>query len=259
MTPKKRWISTVFLLGAVLFLSGCMRLSTGFPPGPRYEAYQPIGDQEAHQFIFQALEEATAEFGAPVISVNQVFLRRSLKTTAARSYPLRENFTETSCVDETNGVFAIYMGFSPDQSQFYGVLGHECAHLINAHVTDWYIEGVATVFSEQVCSKLGKDWGKWKRHFMRSRKDPYALSYRMMLELQEAFPVEYPTMIQFIVPRVGIPDWFRIDIDAWIDSLPEAQRASAMEIIYPYVKPLLKHTGVQYDFTAPSLGMDRFD
>ncbi|MBT8046440.1 MAG: hypothetical protein KJN67_04670, partial [Pontiella sp.] len=62
-----------------------MRLPDSKPPGPWYEAYQPIDDEASREFVFLALERAVAEFGEPVIAVNTIMLRRSRKTAEARS------------------------------------------------------------------------------------------------------------------------------------------------------------------------------
>ncbi|MBT8043128.1 MAG: hypothetical protein KJN98_08150 [Pontiella sp.] len=229
-----------------------MRLPDSKPPGPWYEAYQPIDDEASREFVFLALERAVAEFGEPVIAVNTIMLRRSRKTAEARSYRIGEDFSLTECVDVSNGVYVIYIGVDPDHKNYYALLGHECAHLLNPRITDWYMEGLATVFSEQVCQTLGKEWGDWKQRFERSRREPYALSYRMMLALQQAFPDEYPLLVGCAVPNGHGPKWLRIDIDAWLVNLPKERRAEALAIIEPHVSGLSRQTSKQYGFTAPA-------
>jgi hypothetical protein len=223
----------------------------GKPPGPWYEAYEPITDPEAETFLFQALEAAKLQFGEPVVPVNKVILRRSRKTEAARKYRIGENFSMTRCIDATNGIFVVYIGVDQDHENYYPLLGHECAHLINARITDWYMEGMATVFSEQICATTGKKWGNWKRHFMRSRKDAYGLSYRMMLDLYETVPEHYNAMIQYAVPNVANPEWLHIDIDAWLATLPPSQRDEALECIEPHIKILSRNINEQYGFNVP--------
>jgi hypothetical protein len=100
---------------------------------------------------------------------------------------------------------------------------------------------------------MGKDWGDWRRYFMESRRDPYALSYRMMFELRDAFPFHYPQLIHCTAPNVnGTTRWQRIDIDKWIGSLPDDRHGEALNIIEPYIDVLSKHTGKLYDFAVPS-------
>lgn len=226
-------------------------MTDGKPPGPWHEAYEPIDDVESQIFIKFALEEATKQFGAPAIPVNSVILRRSRKLPEARGYRIAEDFSLTECVDTTNGVFAIYLAVDPGHPNYYPLLGHECAHLVEPRVLDWYMEGLATCFSEQICEDAEHSWGDWERHFNRSRRDPYALSYRMMRELQECFPEHYPSIIRFTAENGHGPEKLRIDIDAWIQSLPADRRAEALEIIRPHVKVLKRRTSSHYYFTVP--------
>ena len=232
-------------------LTGCMSLSSNTPPGAWHDAYQPIIDPASLSFVSNGLAQASAEFGEPAIPVKQVLLRRSRKTEAARRYRIAEDFSLTQCVDSTNGIFVIYIGVDSDHRNYYALLGHECAHLINPNITDWYMEGIATVFSEEFCESMNVEWGDWRRHFMRSRRDSYALSYRMMLELKESFPAEYSSLVLYPVSNGKGGEWLRIDIDAWLASLPEDRRPEALDIIEPYVSVLRKKTNKQYSFEIP--------
>lgn len=241
-------------LGFILLLmasSGCLRIVEKKPPGPWHEAYQPIDDPESHAFVAAGLELAISQFGPPVVPVNQILLRRSTKAESALRYNIAEDFSRTVCVDKTNGVFVIYMGGDPGTRNYYAVLGHECAHLINPRIKDWYMEGVATVFSQQICEVTGKEWGDWERHYTRSRFEPYALSYRMMLELSETFPEEYPDLIRFTAETEKHPGWYHIDIDGWLGRLGDAEYQIALDIIDPYVNRLRKQVSSEYEFTVP--------
>jgi hypothetical protein len=243
----------LLLLFLSLGVSGCIRLSNGRPPGPWHESYQPIEDPDTDDFLFQVLDLARAEFGEPVIPIKTILLRRSRKTQEARRYRIGEDFSLTECVDPANGLFVVYIGVDPGHSNYHALLAHECVHLLNPQVTDWYMEGIATVFSEQACSATGQAWGDWKHHFMKSQRDPYALSYRMMVELCDAFPDHYPSLVHCIAPNgSGSAQWLRIDIDQWIAALPDERHEEALNIIGPYVDGLRRHTGKLYDFTVPS-------
>ncbi len=245
----------VFVSGFLLLtlcLSGCMTMSSGRPPGAWHDAYQPITDDASTAFVEQGLERAVEEFGQPLIPVNQVLLRRSQKTEEARRYRLAENFSLTQCVDSTNGVFVIYIGVDQDHENYYALLGHECAHLINPKITDWYMEGMATAFSEEFCAEMNTPWGDWKEHFMRSRREPYALSYRMMNQMKDAFPKAYPNLIQYTLVNEENPDWRYIDIDAWLGSLAADQADEALDIIEPHVSVLRKKTSNHYEFAVPA-------
>jgi len=239
------------LLLLFLGLTGCLSISSNTPPGAYYDAYRPINDPESVSFVSNGLAQAVAEFGEPAIPVNKVLLRRSRKTREMARYRIPENFSLTQCVDPTNGVFVIYVEVDYDHINYFAYLGHECAHLINAKIADWYMEGIATVFSEEYCAKTGKKWGDWKRHFMRSRRLPYALSYRMMLELKAAFPEDYPRLIQHLAITEKAPEWRHLDIDAWMETLPESRQDEALDIIEPYAKSLKKSVSRHYDFAIP--------
>ena len=225
-------------------------MEPGKPPGPWYEAYEPIEDPATEAFLFQSLEKAIALFGEPVVPVNQVIFRRSRKVVSVQNYRIGEDFSMTECIDSTNGIFVIYLGVDPDHQNYYPLLGHECAHLINAKITDWYMEGIATVFSESICEQAGKPWGDWSRHFMHSRKDPYGLSYRMMRDLQSEFPERYRGMVQFVVGNGS--GWQHIAIDAWLDTLSLEEQARALGIIQPHVKVLRHRVSEQYGFAVPA-------
>jgi hypothetical protein len=251
---KAQCLVIVRILGLFLLLqpmAGCVRLSEGKPPGPWHEAYQPIEHPASESFVSNALHQAMAEFGDPVVPVKQVLLRRSRKVEAARRYRLGEDFSLTECADPTNGIFVIYLAVDPDHRNYFALLGHECAHLINPHLTDWYMEGIATDFSERICRQEQIPWGDWKRHFMRSRREPYALSYRMMQQLREAFPEEYPALVLHAESSVRGGPWLRINIDAWLEGLSEANRTMALEIISSHAEGLRRSVGSQYDFKVP--------
>ena len=242
------FVVNLVLLGAS---TGCLRLSDGTPPGPWHEAYQPINDPDSEAYIAQSLKRAMAEFGEPAVPVNKVLLRRSKKLPEAQRYRIGEDFSLTECVDSTNGVFVIYLAVDPGHRNYFPLLGHECAHLLNPYIFDWYMEGLATLFSEQMCEETEREWGNWKRHFMRTRREPYGLSYRMMRELQEEFPEAYPSIIRFTAENGSGADRRHIDIDAWLATLPPDHRAVALDIISTYVDVLRKKTSEQYYFRTP--------
>ena len=242
----------LFLLCLLPLLSGgCVRLIGSRPAGPWHESYKPIEDEDSEEFIIRALDEAVGMFGEPVVPVNKIILRRSRKSEAARFYSLAEDFSLTECIDEENGIFVIYIGVDPDHENYYALLGHECAHLLNPFITDWYMEGLATLFSEWVCEELEKDWGSWALRFERSQRDPYAVSYRMMQQLYDAFPDAYCRIPRFAVANGHASPWLQVDIDAWLGMLSATEQAAAREIIRPGVSVLRKHTNRQYGFAVP--------
>lgn len=242
----------VFVFISIVLLTGCMQMSGGKPDGPWHQAYRAIEDPESEVFLAEALGMAVAQYGEPVIPVSKVMLRRSRKTDEARRYRISEDFSLTECVDSTNGIFVIYLAVDPGHRNYFSLLGHECAHLLNPDIFDWYMEGFASVFSEQVCEKTGREWGDWKRHFEQTRREPYGLSYRMMLELQEAFPDEYPSIIRYTAENGGGKARLHLDIDAWLATLPPDRRRIAWDIVNGYADGLQRRTSAQYHFSPPS-------
>lgn len=224
----------------------------GMPDGPAYMAYEELNAPEAEAFFFQCLETLQEEYGPPEIPVNKVIFRRSKKTEEASRYRIAEDFSRTQCIDVTNGVFVVYIGADPKHRDFYPLLTHECGHFINAHIMDWYMEGFATLFSEEVCAKYGKEWGSWERHFNRSRKHPYARSYRMMRDLKAASPGAFPSLIRCVEPNAQNPEWLQIDVDAWLDKLDDDQYYEALDIIEPHLKLLKKYDQVYYTVKVPA-------
>ena len=246
-----RWKAVLLLF---LFLSaGCAGLNYR-SSRPCHEMYQPMQSPESMEFISAAFAEAEAQFGPPRIPLQQVLLRRSLRSAGLSGrYRLRENFSLTECADPAAGLFVIYLSERPDAPDYWALLAHECTHLLNPWITDWYMEGLATVFSEEFCQLAGRPWGHFLDHFLQSDKDPYALSYRMMKALKQSFPDEYPLLAQSVLPnRRGKGKWLRIDIDAWLARLPSERQGEALNIIKPYVRKLAKADRGLYDFTVPT-------
>ncbi|MDZ8119546.1 hypothetical protein [Pontiella agarivorans] len=246
-----RWFFAIAVWIAVL-ISGCSTMINGVPDGPIHAAYQPLGDPEAEAFFFQCLDSLEEQYGKPDIPVKDVIFRRSRKNETARRYRIAEDFSLTQCINPDNGEFVVYIGVDADGKNYYPLLTHECGHFINARIKDWYIEGFATVFSEEICTEFNKPWGDWGRHFNRSRKNPYARSYRMMRDLKAACPEAYPKIIRFTKINGQSSEWLCIDIDAWLETLSSVQYDAALEIIEPHLKVLRRHTASGYTIEIPS-------
>ncbi|MCF7848232.1 MAG: hypothetical protein K9M45_05220 [Kiritimatiellales bacterium] len=242
-------VPCLFLL--LCALPGCQTLINDKPPIPWHECYEPLDSPAAEAFVFQALEEAVPRFGKPAVPVGSLQLRRSRKTSNVRNYRLAENFTLTECVDSDKGEFVIYMAVEPGHESFYPLLGHECFHLLNPMIFDWYMEGAATVFSEEICRANGVSWATWEKRFRRDKhRKPYSASYWMMKELKEAVPSDYPRFLRFTVPAAE-EDRRQIDIDAWLNTLPASDRAQAVDVISRWMKILKRRASEDYNFTVP--------
>jgi len=243
-------VTCLFLL--LSMLSGCRSLIDAPPPFPWHECYEPLESLAAEKFVSQALEKAVSIYGEPVVSVQSVLLRHSSKTHKVRNYRLAVNFNLTECLDPEKGLFAIYLAAEPDSEDFYPILGHECFHLLNPYIFDWYMEGAATVFSEEFCRECGVSWAAWEKRFRREgKKKPYSASYWMMKELKQAVPGHYPQIIRYTATS-GKKDRLSIDIDAWLDTLSESERIRALNIISRWMKILKRRESKVYHFTVPA-------
>jgi len=114
------------------------------------------------------------------------------------------------------------------------------------------MEGAATVFSEEICNECGISWKAWEKRFQREKnKKPYSASYSMMKELKQAVPEHYPQFIRFTAPTAE-EDRLQIDIDAWLNTLPQADRTRAVGIISRWMKILKRRESKDYNFTVPA-------
>jgi len=247
--PKKRGLLKV-ALALLIILPACTQWEKGKPPGAWYKSYQPIQNPQADQFVKQALALTRTQFPPPIFPPQKIILRHSKKTAAAKNYRIAEHFSLTECIDITNGIFVIYIEVDPTHPSFYPLLGHECTHLINPKIFDWYMEGIATQFSEDLCKKEGKSWTEWAKRFNKTSTDPYALSYQMMHQIKQTVtPQNYATILQHRAPNHFNPNRERIDIIAWLKTLPPNKQKKVIAIIRRYQKQLLTHRSQQYDFT----------
>jgi hypothetical protein len=148
-------------------------------------------------------------------------------------------FNLCECIDRTRGAFALYIASKPGSDQFYLELAHETAHLLNADLFDWYVEGANNVFAERMAAKTGRSWEPWQKLFHRGRKkEPYALAYAMMKEVMTAAGAEgMKTLLSCAEPRTDGPHQ-RINISAWLATLPLQDAGRVDAAISRYAHPL---------------------
>ena len=154
----------------------------------------------------------------------RVFPGMILETPETKA--VRNNFQLCECIDEAGGKFVLYAEGEPGEDIFYLQMGHEVAHLLNPYLYDWYVEGLNTVFAEELARQAGYSFSPWGKRFHRNRtREPYAVSYYMMKEVQAAAGEDLRSILRHAVVsgrRQYGDERRRIDIDAWLATLPAA-------------------------------------
>jgi hypothetical protein len=252
----------VAISGAILGLGGLLSGGCSIEPVVYqgrlvYTQYEPLEDLEVDAFVLHAFAVAEEVYGPAVTPVNEVLLRRSRPLPAFRSVWCDRDFSETLLHDEKAGVYLIYMANEPRDKRFYPLLGHECFHLLNVHLRDWYVEGMATVFSEELCRALGIPWQERQviPKIAGGGNVPYRASYRMMRELRAVLShSDYVRLLSYAVASDAGEGLQRIDVDRWLATLSEADRDSARGIIATYSKVLRRTWSgrMDYRFAVPS-------
>jgi hypothetical protein len=223
---------SVLAVATALAVAGCRTTAPPPPPPatPWEDCYRPIHDAAADAFVQAALAEL-GRYGGPRIPVRRVELRLSRKTRAARRLRIAEGFTRTACVDPATGRFVIYLRVSPGDPEFYPLLGHECGHLLDARVRDWWMEGFCTLFSARLAEGAGRSWATWERRFRRRPDEPYAVAYRAAGDLEAAVPDAFAGLFRH-PPRPGPePGWFELPFAAWLETLGPQARVAAEAVL----------------------------
>lgn len=220
-------------------LLGCISISyQKVPDKPIWtDYYQLITDEKTHAFINKALDDAIYNYGEPLFEIKKINVYRSQKNKTYRHLLIQEDFSLTEVIDNNNGHIAIYIGVDPDHPDYYFLLGHEVFHILNPYVKDWYMEGLASVFSEQICL-INNYTINDKLDILGDKENPYRLSYLMMKELTSEMPKSCYNLLNFIEINSKKLIWRRLNINKWIDSLSVDEQEKALKIIQPYEKQL---------------------
>ncbi|MCM8531094.1 MAG: hypothetical protein NE330_08045 [Lentisphaeraceae bacterium] len=114
---------------------------------------------------------------------------------------------------EKRGVFVIYLKHEPDSDPFYCELAHEMFHLLNPKIYDWHMEGLASVFAENLLKKERKSWEHFKKVLSNTQK-AYGASYHFVKTLHQHSDTALKSMIMFTKPWRGPRE--KIDIKPWL-------------------------------------------
>ncbi len=212
------------------------------------------GDPKVCHFVTKGFFYATALYGNPTSSVNEV-------TVVLRPDPSPET------VEVQTGVFTIYIPIcrdprtGPDDYWFHALLAHEIAHLLNAHLFDCYVEGLNGIFAEELLTRTSVGSERYRQYLEGQRcvdtsEAFYAVTYFLMKDLSREAGEEH--MRNFL----GCATWtdsgetrMHIDIDQWLDSLPRDKKVAVKAKIRehaPSVNRARQHDDrQQYVFRLP--------
>lgn len=154
------------------------------------------------------------------------------------------------------GHYVLWVSVPPGAENFYPQLGHETLHLLNNRLYDWYVEGLASVFSERMSEDNGHSWQAMREYFAARREtDPYAISYAMMRDLDAvAGPAGMRTFLSFAVWTDPAHSRMHIDIDGWLNSLGPIAARPLREVILRYADQLRAVAGHDTYFAVPREG-----
>jgi len=179
-----------------------------------------IDDECAQSFVTNGVALARGLFGNPAMPVGQVLLWHS---------PCGCLFT----VRRDNGCAPsqIVLSSNPCDRNFYFQLAQEIPHLLNTKMRDIYVEGSNLVFARTLFRHAGKEWDEHEQ-YLRHDAGVYGAAYQLMRDVWTAAGEEHiQRMLTFAVDSEQGANWQRIDIDGWIDSLPNTVREKVLETI----------------------------
>ena len=196
-----------------------------------------------------AYEQVIAEWGTPSQVWSDWMLLRSEKRSDVVYQVKRVLAYRNNRREKSSGSYLHRE--EPSHPAYPLLLAHEAAHLFNPWITDWYMEGAATLFAIEFCTSRGVSTAVWEEAFTQHKNDPYAHAYRLMRELKNAFPDAYAQLLHTTQRIDKQEHWQRIDIDRWLDQRSESDRARALTIIHAYADQLQKQSDSAVVFTTP--------
>ncbi len=150
-----------------------------------------------------------------------------------------ENFALCEILNKEKGIFIIYLYGDEKSSDFKLLLFHETAHLLNAELRDWYVEGFNNVFAEYMAKKIGGNWKYLDAKFAKDK--PYAIAYKIMRDIKSVSPKSYDKLLKYAKGDV-------IDIKQWLLDIPKKKREKIKTIILRYSHSLNEVKGLKNKF-----------
>ena len=136
------------------------------------------------------------------------------------------------------GVYVIYTKHKVGTPEFYAELGHEVFHTLDVKCFDWYVEGLASVFSEEFALSKGLTWNVWRKRFITEQgSKPYAASFIMMKEIYRLQEGVFRNFMKFAV--YGRDKKIKyIDINKWGESL-NVTKINSIGVLIAKFRPML--------------------
>ncbi len=181
-----------------------------------------IEDKAVYDFARTALLKAQERFGKPAIPVNTLLIFHRPGPNC-----------QTIMMDEDKGIFCIFIANKRDDDHFFGNLGHEVLHLLNAKLFDPYIEGLCSVFGEQAIDDTNPIGARHRAAFrtLVGRTPFYAETYQMIKDIeQREYKDNVSTLFNYATKEPSL-EWLHVDVDRWLESASVDDRKAIVPII----------------------------
>ncbi|MBX9668898.1 MAG: tetratricopeptide repeat protein [Candidatus Obscuribacterales bacterium] len=196
-----------------------------------------IEDRAVYEFARTTLLKAQERFGKPVIPVNTLLIFHRPGPNC-----------QTIMMDEEKGIFCIFIANQRDDDHFFGNLGHEVLHLLNAKLFDPYIEGLCSVFGEQAIDDTNPIGARHRAAFrtLVARTPFYAETYQMIKDIEQRENRDNVSTLFNYATKEPTVEWLHVDVDRWLNSVSVEDRKT--------IAPIIDKFAVSIDKTMPRNG-----
>lgn len=205
-------------------------------PPKKVETWTPpvvelIEDKAVYDFVRTTLLKAQKRFGKPVIPVKTLLIFHRPGPNC-----------QTIMIDEEKGIFCIFIANRRDEDHFFGNLGHEVLHLLNAKLFDPYIEGLCSVFGEQAIDDTNPIGARRRIAFrtLVARTPFYQETYQMIKDIEQREAEDnVANLFNYAVKEPAI-EWLHVDVNRWLEAVSVDDRKTIVPIIDKFAEPIEK-------------------
>lgn len=187
-------------------------------------------------------------FSKDTFKLNRSLLDTLLKGAMASFKVIKRpktNMQLCELASEKRGVFVIYLKHEPDSDPFYCELAHEMFHLLNPKIYDWHMEGLASVFAENLLKKERKSWEHFEKVLSDTEK-AYGASYHFIKTLYIHSNTPFKSILKFTKPWRGPRE--KIDIRPWLKGTTEAFQKEYKQTLSKYYPVLMENKSNNIEF-----------